>query len=68
MKRDLGKLIQKYEKRPYRWGSPRKAASMDHLLPLDCRYYSSWFWFEAHFSSSGGNPATFTPSISAEIA
>ena len=38
LKKDLGKLIHKYEKRQYRWGSPRKAASMDHLLPLPSRY------------------------------
>lgn len=41
LKKDLGKLIDKYEKRQSQWGSPRKAASMDHLLPLDCRYCSN---------------------------
>lgn len=41
LKKDLGRLIHKYEKRQYRWGSPRKAASMDHLLPLPSRSGSS---------------------------
>jgi len=35
LKRDLSKLIHKYEKRQSRWGSPRRAASIQHLLPLD---------------------------------
>ena len=37
LKRDLSRLIDKYEKRQYRWGSPRKAASIEHLLPPDSR-------------------------------
>lgn len=35
MKKDLGKLIDKYEKRQYRWGSPTKAAFLAHLTPLE---------------------------------
>lgn len=35
LKRDLSKLIHKYEKQQSRWGSPRRAASIQHLLPLD---------------------------------
>lgn len=35
MKKDLGKLIEKYEKKHYRWGSPTKAAFLAHLTPLD---------------------------------
>ena len=38
LKRDLSRLIDKYEKQQTRWGSPRRAASMQHLLPLDHRY------------------------------
>ncbi|KAL0038714.1 hypothetical protein WJX79_004605 [Trebouxia sp. C0005] len=41
LKRDLSKLIHKYEKRQSRWGSPTRAASIQHLLPLDCGIGSS---------------------------
>ena len=35
MKKDLGKLIDKYEKKQYRWGSPTKAAFLAQLTPLE---------------------------------
>lgn len=34
MKKDLGKLIDKYEKKQSRWGSPTRAAYLAHLTPL----------------------------------